>query len=426
MAITTTDRMQPDLEFLTAQLSRGTPATGSQHWTARCRDLALFSLFQPIYSCALHRQVGFEGLIRGVDPNQQVVPPGKIFSSDSLNEMLAIDRLCRCLHLANYQNIASREGTWLFLNVNPQIVSEHIPDRPPFMREVLEQYQIPPDQVVIEILETDIRQQARFLDTIKYYREIGCLIAIDDFGAGHSNFNRIWDCHPDFVKLDRSIFVRAMQNKKLRQSIPKLVNLLHEYGCMVLAEGIETYEQATLCMDAEFDLIQGFLFSEPTPVDELCDQSDEIWRVLKDKFRGDVNYKHDERDEYLRPLINAFHGIANTIREINEIKDKCRHMLEMNQVIRFFLLNDDGDQQNANINSSYFHQHRNPAYAPLQKVSAASWYHRQYFRKAMQNIGTVQVTGPYFSTTDAKTCITLSIARELNGQIAVLCCDIEM
>ena len=414
----------PTLENITGLLRNEGTGT-QQRWFAEYNGLKLFSLFQPIYSYALHRQVGFEALIRAYDKNNNIVFPASIFRGGSINEMLAIDRICRCLHIANFEHILKNTDTWLFLNVNPLIVSEHIPNRSPFMKEVLEQFNVPASRVVIEILETAISNETKFLETIKYYTEIGCMIAIDDFGAGHSNFNRIWDCHPDFVKLDKSIFTEAISNKKLRKSIPKLVSLLHEYGCMVLAEGIETYDQAILCMDSEFDLIQGFLFSEPSQTDEITDQSDEIWSVLKEKFKNDISYKTDEREELLGPFLEEFHYVAMSIKDLDKVERACKRMLNKDKIIRFYLVNGDGEQKSSNINSKHARENCNPLYAPLQGVNKATWYHRQYFRKAIANIGKIQITGPYFSITDAKTCITLSVARKLDDKLFVLCCDLE-
>lgn len=415
----------PTLENISRLLLRD-ETRQNQPYQVNCNNLRLYSMFQPIYSYALHRQVGFEALVRGHDQNNHPVMPQDILKGSSLQELLAIDRICRCLHLANFVNIADQENTWLFLNVNPLIVSEHIPNRSPFMKEVLDLYNIPPHRVVIEILETAITNQTKFLETIRYYREIGCMIAIDDFGAGHSNFNRIWDCHPDFVKLDRSIFIEALSNNKLRKSIPQLVNLLHDYGCLVLAEGIETYDQAIMCMDAEFDLIQGFLFSEPGQINELTDQSDEIWSVLKEKFRSDLSYRVDEREDAMRTYLEEFHHVVMALKGEDKLEKKCRRMIDMDKVIRFYLIDSSGEQISANINSKKYQYDLNPLYAPLQSTKNATWYHRQYFRKAMSNPGKVQLTGPYFSTTDARNCITLSAGRLLNGKLYVLCCDIEI
>ena len=101
-------------------------------------------------------------------------------------------------------------------------------------------------------------------------------------------------------------------------------------------------------------------------------------------------------------------------------------MINMNGVIRFYLIDSNGEQRSSNINSKNYQQNFKPVYVPLQSAENATWYHRQYFRKALSNPGKVQVTGPYFSTTDAKTCITLSVARLLKNNLYVLCCDIEV
>ncbi len=422
--ITQENEFIPTLENVTGLVKRD-DINRSNSFSADFGGNNLTSVFQPIFSYALHRQVGFEGLVRGTDQTGNLIMPNQILRGSSINELLAIDRLCRSLHLANYRQVMDSNDSWLFLNVNPLIVSEIVPNRTPFMKEILELYNIPPERIVIEILETAITNETKFIETVNYYREIGCLIAIDDFGAGHSNFNRIWNCHPDFVKLDRSIIENTSKNPKLSKSIPKVVGLLHDYGCMVLAEGIETIDQAIMCMDAEFDLIQGFLFSEPITLDEVDSQDKEIWHVLKDKFRNHSSYRSSKQDDFLAPYIEEFHAVCMSIKNERSIKKSCVRLLEMNNVLRFYVINSDGEQKNSNIDSSFAVSNFDKHYLPLQAIESATWYHRQYFRKAISNIGKVQITGPYFSITDAYPVYTLSIARKLDEEYLVFCCDIK-
>ena len=92
----------------------------------------------------------------------------------------------------------------------------------------------------------------------------GFLVAVDDFGAGHSNLDRLLTLRPDIVKLDRSL-IHAHQ-PDLRESVmPKLVSLLHEAGMLVVAEGIETEEDLLLAARSGVDFVQGFLFGQPGP-----------------------------------------------------------------------------------------------------------------------------------------------------------------
>jgi EAL domain-containing protein (putative c-di-GMP-specific phosphodiesterase class I) len=71
--------------------------------------------------------------------------------------------------------------------------------------DLLNHFNIPAERVVVEIIEDHCSENTKLLEKCNYYKSMGSLIAIDDFSAGHSNFERIWNLRPDIVKLDRSI-----------------------------------------------------------------------------------------------------------------------------------------------------------------------------------------------------------------------------
>ena len=102
-------------------------------------------------------------------------------------------------------------------------------------------------------------------DAIAAHQAKGFQVAIDDFGIGASNFDRVWGVRPDFVKLDRSLVQRATVSRNDRRVAKMLVSMLHRMGVMVIAEGIETKEEALTVMDADVDFVQGFYFSRPKP-----------------------------------------------------------------------------------------------------------------------------------------------------------------
>jgi EAL domain-containing protein (putative c-di-GMP-specific phosphodiesterase class I) len=93
---------------------------------------------------------------------------------------------------------------------------------------------------VIEILEQSVKDALQLGEAVQFFRNQGYLIALDDFGAGHSNFDRVWNLQPDIVKLDRSMIMRAGHNMRIRRMMPVMVSLLHEVGSLVLMEGVET------------------------------------------------------------------------------------------------------------------------------------------------------------------------------------------
>ena len=169
------------------------------------------------------------------------------------SDNVLLDRLCRAVHVQNFSRLADK--SWIFLNVNP-LVTVQGKNYGPFFKEMLERHNIPPSQVVVEILEQGINDEAILSTAVDYYKNLGCLIAIDDFGASHSNFDRILNIQPDIVKFDRSIIVQAETNLIVRKALPSMVGLIQELGCIALMEGIETEKQALIAIDSNVDLVQ--------------------------------------------------------------------------------------------------------------------------------------------------------------------------
>ena len=99
--------------------------------------------------------------------------------------------------------------------------------------DALSSHGLKPGQVVIEVLESSLPDDAGFDRRIDELRELGCLVSLDDFGAGHSNFDRVFRLRPEIVKLDRSVVMRAETDPHARRIASQMVSLLHECGCLV-------------------------------------------------------------------------------------------------------------------------------------------------------------------------------------------------
>lgn len=392
--------------------------------TASYSQYELFSLFQPIYSFAHKRLVGCEGLTRCVDANGRLIPPGRLFGSvHTIEETMFLDRLMRALHVGNYST-RKRDNSWIFLNVSPVVVingSRH----QPFFSELLKKYDFPPQRVVIEIMETAIPDEDALEKTVSHYQELGCMVAIDDFGAGHSNFERIWRLKPDIVKLDRVMIQRAALDPTIRRSLGMIVALVHEMGGLVLAEGIETEDQAVMAINANVDLVQGFLFSESfNPANRQPDCSELFERIYERMIQQNI----DEEGDFHRSVqsyVDAFNRTANMLAAGLNIYTATQDMAQMDRVLRFYLLDEFGTQIGENIVSQRQNSQRDMRLAPLFDTQGANWAHRPYFRRAMAYPDQVQLTRPYLSLIDARMCLTLTRVVRLKREQAVLCCDLE-
>src|SRR2546428_6881687 len=119
---------------------------------------------------------------------------------------------------------------------------------------MLEENGLPAHRVAVELIETPFDDEKRLVAAVEHYRTIGCLVVIDDFGAGYSNFDRIWRLKPDIVKIDRDMTRRVAVEPLARRMFTGIVSLLHEAGAPVCVEGIENAPEPLCAADAEPDL----------------------------------------------------------------------------------------------------------------------------------------------------------------------------
>jgi EAL domain-containing protein (putative c-di-GMP-specific phosphodiesterase class I) len=384
------------------------------------RDLLLGSHFQPIFSLAHRRIVGFEALLRATDNAGRPRGPLEVFGCvTDRDDTVLLDRLCRTTHMRNFSRYETGES-WLFLNINPQVIVSGVSDG--FLQRELARLQFPPHRIVIEILEAALQNDAPLAEAVAYYRDLGCLIAIDDFGAGHSNFDRICRLRPDIVKLDRSIVMQAALDKRIGAIMPGMVSLLHESGSLVVMEGIETEREAMVAMDADADLVQGYFFARPAPDALLSERP--VFADLFDQFQ---NITASERGSYrseIAPYINGIGYTSVLLQSNRPLEVACRGFLELPRAERCFLLDGNGSQIDNNFNAPHAQVASDPRFAPLKNARGANWSRRHYFRRAIARPERVQVTRPYLSAANAMPCVTVSIAFKVNGELRILCGDI--
>lgn len=394
-----------------------------EFWVADYHGLKLCTALQPIFSISHKRTVGYEALIRAFDTDNVPVLPGHLFGlPHSEAENILLDRLCRYLHVQNFSCLSDNVN-WLFINVSPQAVaSGHQHDY--FFAQLLKQTGFPPHRIVVEVVEQPTDNAHRLRDAVHYYKELGCLTAIDDFGAGHSNFERIWNLRPDIVKLDRQMLVRATDDKSTRQILVGIVSLLHQSGCLVLLEGVETREQALIAVDAGVDFVQGFYFQVPSmALDKAISGRADFEGLLSD-YKREARQRSDPAAGiagFFEPLFTAaITGLGAGM----ELENACKALLAHHTVSRCYLIGPDGVQLGDTLLSTALSARLDPRFKPLENTSAADWFRQHYLQRALSEPDRLQITRPYLSVTGAYMCVTLSCSFRDPESAKVLCCDI--
>lgn len=120
-------------------------------------------------------------------------------------------------------------------------------------------------QIIFEIVESDVIKKNLPLDHfIKRFRELGCEIAIDDFGSGYCNFSYILMIQPEYLKIDGSLIQELMSDKRAATVIQSVIDLAHTLNITVIAEYVSSEEIYMRLKSMGVDNFQGFYFYEPT------------------------------------------------------------------------------------------------------------------------------------------------------------------
>ncbi|KQW52399.1 hypothetical protein ASD88_05120 [Pelomonas sp. Root662] len=396
-------------------------------WRARQGDWLLDSSFQPVFSFPHRRAVGYEALLRVADAAGNAVSPLQFFEQlRSFEQQWAADRLCRLLHVHNFVHQAD-DDSWLFLNIHPTVFVHGGQQTQALDASVrtMQALGLPMHRLVLEVTEDIMAQETDFERAVANVRETGCLLALDDFGAGHSNFDRIWHIHPEIVKLDRSLLRRACDSPRIARVLAQMVSLLHECGSLVLLEGVETRDEAMLALDVDVDMVQGFAFGRPVPgmlgPQGVSDEIEEIWELL-DGRHADTRRVHAM---HVAPYRQALRQAQARLQD-RPLAEACVELLALPGVQVCFLLDEQGRHvAEPLLPAGVPDRSQDPRFRPLGLASDARWARRPYFRRALEEPGVTQITRPYLSLHGARMCVTLSVACATPAGLRVLCADID-
>ncbi|MEC5408784.1 EAL domain-containing protein [Paraburkholderia sp. MPAMCS5] len=397
--------------------------SGLERFSVQHGELTLTSVFQPIFSLSHMRAVGYEGLLRAHDMLDRPVSPLDVFGEAArVGDALQLDRLAQTLHLENFK-VLGAEREWLFLNVHPGALTD--PYLSAALLATLKRLDLPPRRIVLEVLEQRADDLERLADAVRQFRERGFLIALDDFGAGHSNVERIWQLNPDIVKLDRIMLSHAAHRADMATILPGLVAMLHEAGKLVLIEGVETEHEAQMALACNADFVQGFFFGRPNPGAADATHAAACIGELTERYRDQAEARERRNASRLARYLRAFERAAERLVAGEPLEEVCWNFLALDHAARCFLLDAKGRQAGRNVVLRADRAAHETRFLPLADAQGANWLRRPYFRDAINSPERVHVTRPYLSINEALPCVTLSVATRVGNETCVLCGDID-
>lgn len=222
---------------------------------------------QPKFSISSGEAIGYEALVRWQSPECGMIYPDSfipLFEENGfITKLDAYVWECACMVLRDW---IDRHFTPLPISVN---VSRANLDDESFLDVLdglIDKYRLPKHLLELEITES-IENDATLRMTEKI-KEHGFTLLMDDFGSGYSSLNTLQDTRFDVLKLDREFFSTHMSNERGKKIIMHTISMSKDVGLGLIAEGVETDDQAQFLENCGCDTAQGYLYAKPMPVQE--------------------------------------------------------------------------------------------------------------------------------------------------------------
>lgn len=227
--------------------------------------------YQPIMDIGTGAVRGVEALARWAHPEKGFIAPDQFipmieqtgliqpFSAWVINEALR-------------QWSAWREqGIETCMSVNLSMHNLQDKAFPKELEALLQKWSVLPHALILEVTESAMMGDPdRVLQTLNYFRSLGADVAIDDFGTGYSSLSYLKRMPVNEIKIDRSFVKDVCTNKDDAVIVRSTIDLAHNLGLEVVAEGVEDKDILSFLAELKCDLAQGYYFSRPLPPDQIA------------------------------------------------------------------------------------------------------------------------------------------------------------
>jgi diguanylate cyclase (GGDEF)-like protein/PAS domain S-box-containing protein len=230
--------------------------------------------YQPIVDLATGKVVGAEALLRVRDTDGALLTPGEFVGAAESAGLLSqlgsqvLSATCEQLVIWGGQMRADAPRH-LAVNISPRQLNDA--SLPAQVMAALGEAAIDPESLWLELTEGMLlAHQEVDQDRVRFLRELGVRVGLDEFGAGYSNLSYVRRFPLDFVKIDRSLIGGLGEDERDTAVVRATIELARDLGLTVVAVGVENDRQLDVLMDLGCELAQGYLFSPPVSPDEFA------------------------------------------------------------------------------------------------------------------------------------------------------------
>ncbi len=239
--------------------------------------------YQPIVDIATRRIKGVEALVRWQHPERGLLSPDEFLEKvvqDGLIQALTDFVVKTAVHQSSLWRRAGINLT-IALNVTATTLLDlTLPDK---ISELCKAHDIPTDRLILEVTETEaMRDVTRTMDVLLRMRLRNIGVSIDDFGTGHSSLRELQRMPFSEMKIDKGFVTDMTSNRDCAVIVNSIVDLGHNLGLKVIAEGVENQRSWEMLREKGCDFAQGFFIARPMSAEALV-----VWRDTWEKANGD-------------------------------------------------------------------------------------------------------------------------------------------
>jgi PAS domain S-box-containing protein len=219
----------------------------------------IVSYFQPIINNKTKKLEKYESLVRLVDESGNVLSPLSFLDISKKGNYY--NKITHRV-LENSFKILEHISTKISINLSSLDIEKELTQTKLF--ELLDEYKDYASRIVFELLEDEhVKDFNVIKNFIKKVKALGVQIAIDDFGAGYSNFERLLEFDPDILKIDGSLVKNIVNDTYSRNVVETIVTFAKKQNIITIAEYVENEEIFNILNDLGVDYSQGYYFGEP-------------------------------------------------------------------------------------------------------------------------------------------------------------------
>ena len=226
---------------------------------------------QPKMSVEKKCIVGAEALTRLVDEEGNLIPPDDYIPIlEDSGKVIELDRYVMKFVFKKIRAWLEEGKNVLPISINLSKIHFYYDNLVDDIMSEFEKYNIPSQLVEFEVTESVFFEEAELIiSKIEQLRKHGFKVSVDDFGAGYSSLNMIGVLPVDIIKLDKGFIKNSLGNRKGKEIIKGLIQILNEIDMEIICEGIETKEEERVVYEFGCDSMQGFLYDRPIPIGEF-------------------------------------------------------------------------------------------------------------------------------------------------------------